>query len=453
MNLFEIINENFFSPLASSRKRIHLKALKVLHREFKRAFSLKKDELAMVLADFLMEDKAYYEFEDDDTEDDRSYMGFAYMLLRKLKETGWLEYEFGEDNFDYEVILPDHAVLMLETLEKIENQDNREYNKYVYLTFSALKTADDMEQDYYRAISNAYSQTKELHIMLRTLLSNIKRYHKKLTEHIEVSEVLDDHFDSFKSGIMSKIYSPLKTIDSVPRYKNQIIMIINNWLSDDNIMEIITLEGNKMKRSEDENKYWAYTMIEEIIHIYENIENVIHMIDRKNATYTKATVERVEYMLSGGESFTGKLVNILSNFNMLSDNDVVIPKARYSNISNESLKVRKKKKEQVRTERLKVQKKPSRSEVVAEIEKLKEELKASYSSEKVREFIDEKIADNGSFSIENMSTIKPEEFGKLLLACIHHDDQESSYDLDIGKGEIEVEEYKMPNITYVKRTD
>lgn len=48
---------------------------------------------------------AIFSFAEDGEEEDTSYSGFAHMLLQ-LEATGWIEYEYGETDFDLYVIVP-----------------------------------------------------------------------------------------------------------------------------------------------------------------------------------------------------------------------------------------------------------------------------------------------------------------------------------------------------------
>lgn len=190
----------------SSNKRIYLKALFVLHKRFTVAWRIKKDELVHVLADELANEADLFAFDEEGLETDRSYSGFAHMLLRKLEATGWIEYEYGETDFDQYLIIPDYAILILEALEAIVTGESIEYNSYVFSTYSSLKTANDSKDNYYHALITAYNSTMELIEKLKILLNNIKRYQKRLTDHKEVRELIREHFDDFKAG------SPIKSI-------------------------------------------------------------------------------------------------------------------------------------------------------------------------------------------------------------------------------------------------
>ncbi len=429
---------------------MHVKALSVLHEEFKRSWKLTKSELVIILADKLKEDKVNYEFEEDDTNEDKTYLGFSYMLLRKLHKSGWIEYEYGEDDFEDHIIIPDYAVMILETFEKIANQDIREYNKYVYLTFSALKTADEMKFDYYRALTNAYSQSRELQMMLRTLYGSIRKYHKMLSNHSDVKGLVSQHFDEFKPEIIDKIYSPLKTIDSVTRYKGHIIEILSRWIHDENIKAMIMTEAKKSKRDTDDSEVYIESMIEDTIYIYETVEEMLGLIDRKNAAYTKATVERVEYMINGDESVNGKLASLLHLIGA-GANDVLIDKMKFSNITHESIKLKNETKNRVESQKVKMAKKPSQNDITKELGALAKEVNKGYTTKQINSYIKSRMANKDDFNISELDGIEEEDFVKLILACVHHDDKNSSFDIKLGEGTVKKDNYILPNISYIRR--
>ena len=76
----------------------------------------------------------------------------------------------------------------------------------------------------------AHGNTVKLVDELKTLHNNIRRYHQALNEYATVNDILRGHFDEYKNLITDRIYHPLKTLDSVPRFKNPIIKILGGGL-------------------------------------------------------------------------------------------------------------------------------------------------------------------------------------------------------------------------------
>ena len=61
---------------------------------------------------------------------------------------------------------------------------------------------------------------------LKLLFNNIKRYYQRISELSDVNTLLEEHFDRYKEQIVDTVYYPLKTIDSVPRFKYAILSML-----------------------------------------------------------------------------------------------------------------------------------------------------------------------------------------------------------------------------------
>ena len=113
-----------------------------------------------------------------------------------------------------------------------------EYNSLVYSAYSDLRTADEERNEYmFTALVNAHNKTMQLLDELKTLHNNIRRYHQALNEYATVNEVLKGHFDEYKSLVSDRIYHPLKTFDSVPRFRTPILKILGGWMADHELRE------------------------------------------------------------------------------------------------------------------------------------------------------------------------------------------------------------------------
>ena len=151
MALFDRIPERFFSILASPRQEIYVEALFVLHRAFHTELEIRRSELTAMMIDSLepllidadLEDEEEF-FEGSDTEErgaDVSLSGKVQILVRRLRDTGWLEIEMENRSFEEFVIVPDYAVAVMDLLYDLSSDNVREYDSYVYATYAALENA------------------------------------------------------------------------------------------------------------------------------------------------------------------------------------------------------------------------------------------------------------------------------------------------------------------------
>ena len=68
---------------------------------------------------------------------------------------------------------------------------------------------------------------------LVTLGHSIRIFQNKLGRLFTTNEVLHEHFDQYKVRISDRYYHPLKTFDSVTKFKRPILAILQKWLKDD----------------------------------------------------------------------------------------------------------------------------------------------------------------------------------------------------------------------------
>ena len=176
MNLFEKIPENFFSILVSKNKKIYVDALFVLGEAFKQEMSISKENIIARLISNLEEEFNQEDFsEEDDTNElkDNNISSKAYFLLRKLKRSGWIELEMQRDSFEEYIILPNYSIKFINLLYSIVEENQVEYNSYVFATYSSLKLASIEKGETYNAITTAYNNTIQLINELKSLYNSL----------------------------------------------------------------------------------------------------------------------------------------------------------------------------------------------------------------------------------------------------------------------------------------
>lgn len=130
-----------------------------------------------------------------------------------------------------------------------------------------------------------------------------------------MNDLLAEHFDRYKEQVVDTIYYPLKTIDSVPRFKYAILSVLNGWLLDDKMISDTVQQGisRHIFPDEENGKEEVLSMINSIADTYDSIEGMITDIDRKHVEYTSASIDRIRYMMNADRSAKGKLVELLKH--------------------------------------------------------------------------------------------------------------------------------------------
>lgn len=142
MNLFDILPENLFSILSSPNKKIYIDALFVIRENFAQEMTIEKRILATSIASKMEDELLQMQVEEDNNEEiENSLSERAYYILRRLKDTGWIEVEIENKNFEEDIILPDYTIEILNLLHTLTHKKNLEYNSYAYQTYATLKIA------------------------------------------------------------------------------------------------------------------------------------------------------------------------------------------------------------------------------------------------------------------------------------------------------------------------
>ena len=318
MALFNRIPERFFSILVSQKKELYVQALFVLRQAFKTELVIRREDLVVMLMDALEEDFATADFseeaaEDNNTENADNLTGKAYLLIRKLKDTGWIETEFEANSFEEHITIPDYAVAVMNLLYDLSTEKIREYNSYVYATHAALANAKDNPDYVYQALQAAWNNTVALVDELKSLFNNIRRYYARIAGEDNVNTMLSEHFDEYKTRIVDAIYYPLKTMDSVPRFKHTIISTLNTWLLEEETQDRIVRQGmmRRVFENEDDGREQMFSMINYIVDTYDGIEEMIGAIDHRHTEYVNASIEHIRYLMNSDRGVRGNLIELL----------------------------------------------------------------------------------------------------------------------------------------------
>lgn len=315
MKLFEKIPASFFSILASPNREVYWAALVTLHHLLEYDLNIPVEDYCIALGDKLSDMELTVEDSLDEEEQHliRQPNGKVRWIIHRLKRAGWLDTEYREGSFE-EVIAPrDYADQMIRLLLELEQAETKEYNSLVFSTYSGLKQAYEEKSDrMYEALLTARRNTTELLQDLKSLYHNIRYYHQIIGQAVDVNQLLHDYYDEYK-GMLDRVYHPIKTMDSLPHYRQPIIDILNALLVDDEIME--RAAGRMVQLHPDEELVQARRIldryVQELLSSYSNVGDILRQIDRKHRAYTRESVDSIKYRMSADHSIAGKLTELL----------------------------------------------------------------------------------------------------------------------------------------------
>ncbi len=458
MDFFKIVPENLFSLLSSKNKDIYLEGLFVIRKAYKQEMLIKRDDMAIMLIANL--ENRMMNLDDEDYSGERNLSSAAYFLLRRFEETGWIEKEDITNSFDVYINIPDYSIKILNALYEIIDITPREYNSYVYSTYSLLKTSNEEKNGYiFNALRKAYDNTHELLDELKSLLNNIRRYHSMLSDQSQVKGILQEHFNGFKELIDDKIYHPLKTFDSVPRFKTPIINILKSWMYDNEVINLMIDSAMLRNTYEDKEKVRddIISMMGEIIDIYERIDSLLIEIDRKKAAYTRASVEKLQYLLNTDRSIKGKIIEILKRVSEDSDEELINELQTSINafpqkfIDEYSLYYRAKRKFKIKSEPMALNKKIDEEALLKELDDFKERVRNTFSHKRVMDFMKLKFGDKQELLSSEIEIKDDEEFIMLILGALKYDETGSFYNLQYQNNYEYRNGYRIPDMIFTKK--
>ncbi len=464
MKFFDLFPENLFTLFASPNREIYAEALMVVYRQYRQETVLTKQDLVSRLIAHMENRMLDMQEEDNGGEGIPYQLGEeidlssrAHFLLRRFLDTRWLEVEADPTTFEECYVLPGYASKLLGLFYELLYGRPVEYRGFVYSTYSNLRMADQERQHLYEALQNALHSTRQLWASLQELLHNIRFYHQRLQEQEEIREILEEHFDRFRAQISDRVYHPVKTSDSVHRFKYHILSILKDWKEDPEVLEQLTRSALEEEEFQEEKEARVGVMrtLEEIVDTYDRLDDLLRQVDRKNSAYTRASVERMQYYLNRDRDLRGKLVEVLKNFSSLQNKGAATPlEEAASNLPLSSVgyldeyslyREPRRKREHYPTEELPEE--VSREELDREMNEFKERLQKVFSHRKVLEYMVEQLNERDPLTSQELKLSGSEDFIKLLLAVAKSDEDHLPYHIQFQEGYVEVNGCRIPKMS------
>ena len=334
MELFDIIPENFFSILSSKNRRLYTACAMQAFAIYETGSILGVDRklIADELTLYLENHDNLYELDaeefGDGLEEPENLRETANLVIRRLEECGWIYIDLTPD---YTEILnfTDVAITMIEALQEICPQtitydyynedddyatptftaivDPNEYKVYIYTIYSLLTNQD---LDYPLMISEVYKNTKMLIRSLRKMDSRIKDYINSVVESSEIKDLMSKLME-YNDEIYEPTYTKLKTADNINKYRLKIVTSLEEIASNRVAMEQIAEDYMYRFRNKNLAMEKANRDLDEMVDIFNELDQYISGIDEKNKNYINSTIGKVKFLLTEEDNVIGKLNGIL----------------------------------------------------------------------------------------------------------------------------------------------
>jgi hypothetical protein len=326
VNIFSLIPGNFFSILSSGNREIYFDALMLLNGYLKQNLNIPvSDYIASLIG--LLEDRNFIVEKEDESPDVPDAVegqgglnphAKARLILARLAKTGWVDREIMDGSF-VEIITPrDYAIRMMQLLDELRDERIHEYNSLVFSTYSALKqaaqhkeAAQEQSRESYEAVLAARRNTETLMYELKSLYHNIRTYIRRIQEQNDINDLLENHFEKYKP-MTDRIYHPIKTMDSFYRYMAPVRDLLAQIREDEALLAGMRERAMTVRKYGDDEEAEAEILsaIDYVQDTYAIIGSIVNEIDRRHSAYTKNSIEKMTYMMTADQSVKGKLLEI-----------------------------------------------------------------------------------------------------------------------------------------------
>lgn len=473
MNLFDIIPENYFALFAGKNRAIYLESLLVLFNllESEESF-IKKSDYVKTLKEHSKDLESFdYDDEDfDDTEEDallkNTISGKATFIVRRLEETGWIDIMMDPETFEEGIVLPQYSIVLLKAFKEIISDEESPYVGYVHSTYSELKLEDEEQDDLmYSTLARCYETTKKLKVELITISHSIRIFQNRLSKLFDTNKVLHDYFDVYKRKISDRYYHPLKTFDSVTKFKRPIVKILDKWLSDDSIRIKLITQAMQNYPTVD-RKTLEQDVIEKINFItdtYDKLNVTIGNIDKENNSYTKSSANKILYLNNNDKTIKGYLENIMKiyakniNSNSTKNIKTILNKMQdsvyfyeqgYINSDSITLPILRK----IREDGVPMELVSFDDATDFLMENFLEQTNTVFTDEKIYGFMEEAFGNKDEIDVREIPLVNFDALICLILAVIKKDEENCFYYVEqVDRTRVHTYGYIVPNFRFIRK--
>lgn len=454
MQLRNEIPDTFWSLFRSVNRDIYIEALLCINEEYQyNNYFLTREVCIQVLGDMNARKRFKLQWEENETEFDMLETPSS-RILNWLLKTGWLKRIEDYQTLVTNIVIPDYSAVFIEAFERLSSEDMQDTEIYIQNVYATLFSFKNDSRANLRMLRTALVNTKRLNKALQDMLHNMDKFFARLLEQNNYEDLLREHLDGYVEEIVQKKYHILKTSDNFYIYKMDIKKCLRDMREDEEWIEEIRTRAAQMGDTKDD----VLDLLDQIERGFDDIEHRIANMDKEHAKYVRATVTRLNYLLSGETDTKGLVVQLLNRMSQTEDaqeQDAMIRETgERMNLSLLEILSEKSlyKRRRPRTDFIS---KMAPDQALPDLDKddvLKlNRIQMRYSRSQIEEFI-ESYMDGEVMDASKISLMDEEAFEKLILAYDYSTRKNSKYMvLEEEPDQIENGSYKYPALKFVRR--
>ena len=325
MQFYYEIPASFWSLFRSVNRDVYIEALLAVNDEYQyNNYFLSREACLQVLSDLCAQTGHGLKREEEET-DEEAQETAPRRILNRLLRFGWLRRVEDYSTMTANIVIPDYASVMIEAFERLASEpeeDTQVYIQNVYATLFSFKNDARMNLSMLRT---ALVNTRKLNRALQDMLHNMDRFFGRLLEKRNYGELLREHLKGYVEEVVERKYHILKTSDNFYIYKTDIRRWLQEMREDTAWVERVRKKQRTRSAPEPggtENPlFWTrraareedvLDLIDQIERGFEMIERRIASLDREHSKYIRATLSRLNYLLSGESDRHGLLIQLLN---------------------------------------------------------------------------------------------------------------------------------------------
>lgn len=454
MQLRNEIPDTFWRLFRSVNRDIYIEALLCINEEYQyNNYFLTREVCIQVLGDMNARKRFKLQWEENETEFDMLETPSS-RILNWLLKTGWLKRIEDYQTLVTNIVIPDYSAVFIEAFERLSSEDMQDTEIYIQNVYATLFSFKNDSRANLGMLRTALVNTKRLNKALQDMLHNMDKFFARLLEQNNYEDLLREHLDGYVEEIVQKKYHILKTSDNFYIYKMDIKKCLRDMREDEEWIEEIRTRAAQMGDTKDD----VLDLLDQIERGFDDIEHRIANMDKEHAKYVRATVTRLNYLLSGETDTKGLVVQLLNRMSqtedaqeqdaMIRETGVRMNLSLLEILSEKSLYKR-------RRPRTDFISKMAPDQALPDLDKddvLKlNRIQMRYSRSQIEEFI-ESYMDGEVMDASKISLMDEEAFEKLILAYDYSTRKNSKYMvLEEEPDQIENGSYKYPALKFVRR--
>lgn len=445
------IPDSFWSLFRSVNREAYMEALLVINEEYQYSnYFLTKEVCVQVLGDMYAKKQLRLVREENETEFDMLETP-SLRMLNWLIRTGWLKKIEDYHTLATNIVIPDYSAVFIDAFERLSSEDMEETEIYIQNVYATLFSFRNDSRVNLNMLRTALINTRRLNKALQDMLHNMDKFFERLLDQRFYGDLLKEHLDGYVEEIVRRKYHILKTSDNFYIYKMDIKKCLRDMRENEEWIETV----RERSRAMGDTKEDVLELLDQIERGFDDIEHRIANMDKEHTKYVRATVTRLNYLLSGETDTKGLVVQLLNRMGDAADYEQIVQKtgakmnlSLLEIVSEKSLYKRRKGRKDFISQ---MQPEETTEDLDKEDVLKLNRIQHRYSRRQIEDFIEENIQE-GVMDALSLPMREEDEFEKLILAYDLSTRRNSKYMvLEEDVRMVEKNGYRYPALKFVKR--